>query len=206
MTGMTTRPKRNLERPEQPNPWRDAPPWAYVLDDWLADIYAQNERILALLEPKLDIVATGVSVIADGQPAPTALGPSEPSTQLKETIMAGTPQTLTLTLAPTDVQTITLGLIVDGTQTSAPIPPTDTFSATSPSPAIGVAVSGNTVTVNALTQPSANTMGMEFNVTDSAGDTQLEVTVDYPVVAVDDIVGTVVVTPNGQPAPTAPGP
>lgn len=118
-----------------------------------------------------------------------------------------TPQTVTLTLLATDVQTITLGLVQDGTTTTAPIPAGDTFSATSPSPAIGVAVSGDAVTVNALTLPSTNTMGMAFDVTDSAGDTALTVIVNYPVPpVVDDITGTVTVAANGQPAPTAAGP
>ena len=123
--------------------------------------------------------------------------------------MAGTPITVTLTLLPTDVQVIALGLVQDGTTTAAPIPAGDTFAAVSPSPAIGVVVdnTADTVTVNALTLPSANTMGMTFPVTDSAGDTAMNVVVNYPPLpVVDDISGTVTVTANGQPAPTAPGP
>jgi hypothetical protein len=119
--------------------------------------------------------------------------------------MAGTPQTLTINLLATDVHTVTLGLVVDGTSTQVPVPPTDTFTATSPSPAINVAINANLLTINALTQPSANTMGMVIPVTDSAGDTELVITVNYAVVVIDDIVGTDAVT-GQQPAPTAPGP
>jgi hypothetical protein len=123
--------------------------------------------------------------------------------------MAGTPQTVTLTLLPTDVQVIALGLVQDGTTTTAPIPAGDTFAAVSPSAAIGVVVdnTADTVTVNALTLPSPNTMGMAFAVTDSAGDTRLNVIVNYPPLpVVNDIAGTVTVNANAQPAPTAPGP
>jgi hypothetical protein len=118
----------------------------------------------------------------------------------------------TITLKPTDVYTITIGL-VDASGAVVPVPAGDVFSATSSSPAIaatiGTDANGNpALIVNALTLPDANTMGMTVTISDSAGDVADTLTVDYPVPpAPDDITLAVpAAVVSTQPEPTAPGP
>jgi hypothetical protein len=118
-----------------------------------------------------------------------------------------------IVLTPTDVRTRRLGLkAADGTVEA--IPAGDVFSVASTMPAvvpgvIGTDADGNpTLTFNALTQPSAATMGMVLSVSDSNNDVVLEIGVDYPVLAVPgeitaDAASEVVTT---QAAPTVPGP
>ena len=116
-------------------------------------------------------------------------------------------KTLTIDLIATAVHTISLGLTSEADGSTIPIPAGDTFSATSPSPALNVAIdnTADTLMVNALTLPSANTASMAFDVTDSNGDVALSVTVNYPVPVINDITSTGDVV-TAQPAPTAPGP
>ncbi len=116
-------------------------------------------------------------------------------------------------LKPTDVWTISLGLVNAATGAVEPIPSGDVFSVTTSSPAIGAEIgtdaNGNpAVVLKALTLPDATTMGMNFTVTDSNGDVAVVQGVDYPAppVAGDitlNVAGAVV---SSQPAPTAPGP
>ena len=114
-------------------------------------------------------------------------------------------------LKSTDVYAIPLTITNAADGTNIPVPVTDTFTAVSSSVAISAVASNATgawvLTVNALTLPDANTMGMTVTISDSAGSVADVLTVNYPVPVVGDITATVanaVVTT--QPAPTAPGP
>jgi hypothetical protein len=116
-------------------------------------------------------------------------------------------QTGTLTIKSTEIHTIPLELISETDGTTVTIPAGDTFTASSASPAISATITGDSLVVNALTLPSANTASMVVTVTDSDGDVAYTLTVNYPVPVVDDIAANLtadVVT--AQPAPTAPGP
>jgi hypothetical protein len=119
----------------------------------------------------------------------------------------------TIVLKSTEVHTLTIGLVDPTTNQPEPFPAGDTFAASSSSPAVGAAIGSDAngapaLIVNALTLPSANTMGIIVEVTDSAGDVAVDLTVDYPV---PPVAGDIVLNTGGdvittQPAPTAPGP
>jgi hypothetical protein len=118
-----------------------------------------------------------------------------------------------IVLKPTDVYTVRIGLkAADGSVEA--VPAGDVFSVDSSLPAVVPGVIGTdangepTLAVNALTLPSAATMGMVLTVRDSAGDVALEIGVDYPVPAAPgditaDVAGATITT---QDAPTAAGP
>jgi hypothetical protein len=118
-----------------------------------------------------------------------------------------------ITLKPTDVYTFALGLAAaDGSV--EPIPAGDTFSVSS---SLSEVVPGSigqdadgapTLIVNALTLPSPATASMVLTLSDSAGDTALELGVDYPEpVAPGNITANVAAaTVTTQDAPTTPGP
>ena len=121
-----------------------------------------------------------------------------------------------ITLTPTDVHHLSIGIVDPATQNAEPVPAGDTFSAVSSSPAIGATIdldaNGNQeVVINALTLPSAATMGQTVTVTDSAGDVAAVQAVDYPV-PVTPVPGDIVLgvsndaTVTTQAAPTNPGP
>lgn len=118
-----------------------------------------------------------------------------------------------IVLKPGDTWTITIERLNATTQAADPFPAGETFSFTTSSPAIGVTsgtdASGNAAAVlTTLTEPSVNTMGMNFTVNDSSGDVQFVQSVDYPPLPQPDdlslnVAGAVV---TSGPAPTAPGP
>ncbi len=183
------------------SPYAGAPSWAIEIAWQIYWLREEVDRILALLRrPEREIITATRDVVTT-QPEPT--GPA-PQINSEETTM---PKTLTIDLIATAVHTISLGLTSEADGTAVPIPAGETFAATSPSPAIGVVIdnTADTMTINALTLPSANTASMNFSVTDSNNDVALNVTVNYPVPVVDDITSTGDVV-TAQPAPTAPGP
>lgn len=117
----------------------------------------------------------------------------------------------TITLKPTDIYTIPISIVDPTTNQPEPIPAGDKFSAASSSPAVSATIGADdngspTLILNALTLPSPATMGVVVEVSDSAGDVAVDLTVDYsvPVVPGDITLGAAVIT--DQPAPTKPGP
>jgi hypothetical protein len=127
--------------------------------------------------------------------------------------MTAQTKTVELLSTGTDVHTIDLDLVNDATGASDPIPAGDTFTATSPSIALNVTTSptggttgGPALVISAATLPSANTMGMTFPVTDSAGDVALTVIVNYPEPPVVNDITLGTDTVSTQPAPTTAGP
>lgn len=117
----------------------------------------------------------------------------------------------TITLKPTDVYTIPISIVDPATNQPEPIPAGDKFSAASSSPAVSATIGTDsngspTLILNALTLPNEHTMGVVVEVSDSAGDVAVDLTVDYPVPAEpgEITLGTAAITE--QPAPTTPGP
>ena len=170
----------------------------------IVELLVEIRDLLRAGEPRPRIVLDLENAVVTSQPAPTQLGPERAQ---KESTMSDTIGTL----KSTDVYAIPLTLTNAADGTSIPVPASDTFTAVSSSPALSAVASNLTgawvLTVNALTLPSANTMGMTVTINDSAGDVQDTLTVNYPVPVVGDITASVAnATVTTQPAPTAPGP
>lgn len=167
----------------------------HVLHAILTELEDVEVLLLALIKPHPTIVLDLTHVVVTSQPAPTGV------------FMA------TITLKPTEIHTIPLGIVDPNTNQSVPVPSGDVFSASSSSGSVSATIGTDAsgapaLIVNALTLPGPSTMGVVVEVTDSAGDVAVDLTVDYPVPASPgDIVlntGGDVVT--SQAAPTAPAP